>query len=616
MAAKPESTMLRAALWYADLGYAVFPCRPGLKQPLTEHGLRDATTDPEQIELWWAQHPQANVAVRTDGLAVIDDDRPDDPWLLDEPDKLGDLTAAPTSLTPRGGRQYLFRQPAGKSWRCSSKLLADRVDTRANGGYIVVPPSEFRGRTYQWLDGHPFDVPPECLPQPPPWLIDALDRLALNASAQRPSAADGNPIPEGQRNATLARLAGAMRRVGMSAAEILAALNCVNTERCRPPLPAREVSQIAASVARYPPDAVSVALVEDHYAQDFAATQGGPLTVRDLLAQCPMLRAPIITGLLRRGETMNVIAPSKTGKSWLVLALAMAVATGRPWLETFKTEQGNVLIIDNELHRETLAHRIPQVAAALNVRMDEIAESICVQSLRGQLRDIMSLGAYFDTLAPERFALIILDAFYRFMPIGGDENDNGTMANIYNRIDAFADRMGCSFVLIHHTTKGNQSMKSVTDVGAGAGSQSRATDTHLVMRPHEEAGAVVLDAAVRSWPPVAPLALRWEFPIWTPAAELDPAALRSERPKRRPKSEDVPPEDQVKDFVERFITAEPRTRSDILLAATQGGYSGRSAQQLLRWAVDLGLAHWWGGGRFRPSAYASVPKQSTHSSGE
>ena len=47
------------------------------------------------------------------------------------------------------------------------------------------------------------------------------------------------------------------------------------------------------------------------------------------------------------------------------------------------------------------------------------------------------------------------------------------MANIYNQIDWCADQLGCSFVLIHHASKGNQSVKSVTDVGSGAGSQSR-----------------------------------------------------------------------------------------------------------------------------------------------
>ncbi len=44
----------------------------------------------------------------------------------------------------------------------------------------------------------------------------------------------------------------------------------------------------------------------------------------------------------------------------------------------------------------------------------------------------------------------------------------------------------------------SQAGKAITDVGAGAGSQSRATDTHLILRPHEEKNCAVLDAAVRS----------------------------------------------------------------------------------------------------------------------
>ena len=65
-------TMLWAALAYADLGYSVFPCAPGRKQPLTEHGFLDATTDVATIESWWTTHPSANIAVATAGLVVID----------------------------------------------------------------------------------------------------------------------------------------------------------------------------------------------------------------------------------------------------------------------------------------------------------------------------------------------------------------------------------------------------------------------------------------------------------------------------------------------------------------------------------------------------------------
>jgi len=78
------------------------------------------------------------------------------------------------------------------------------------------------------------------------------------------------------------------------------------------------------------------------------------------------------------------------------------------------------------------------------------------------------------------------------------------VAGLYNLLDSYADALGAAFSLVHHSSKGNHSGKNVTDVGAGAGAQSRAADTHLVLRPHESDSAVVVEAAVRSWAPVSP----------------------------------------------------------------------------------------------------------------
>ena len=43
--------MKEYALYYSRLGLAVFPIKPKSKQPLTEHGLKDASKEPEQIEV-------------------------------------------------------------------------------------------------------------------------------------------------------------------------------------------------------------------------------------------------------------------------------------------------------------------------------------------------------------------------------------------------------------------------------------------------------------------------------------------------------------------------------------------------------------------------------------
>jgi hypothetical protein len=170
-----------------------------------------------------------------------------------------------------------------------------------------------------------------------------------------------------------------------------------------------------------------------------------PLSVRQLLGDYPELRQPLIHGLLRRGETMNVIASPKMGKSWLTTDLALALATGRSWLDTFETVHGDVLIIDNELHPETTSNRIPKVAEARQIPVEEIADHVYVENLRGRLKDILSLGGYFQATPPGRYSVIILDALYRFLPRDTDENDNGTMAGIYNYLDLHAARYGVIF---------------------------------------------------------------------------------------------------------------------------------------------------------------------------
>ncbi len=212
--------------------------------------------------------------------------------------------------------------------------------------------------------------------------------------------------------------------------------------------------------------------------------------------------------------------------------------------------------------------------------------------------------------------LIVLDAFYRFMPRDSDENDNGTMSQVYNHLDRYAARLGCSFVLVHHSSKGNQSGKAVTDVGAGAGSQSRATDTHLVLRPHEQDDVVVLDAAVRSWPPIAPRCLRWTFPVWTLDDSLDPAALRPERPRRRAKTEErANPSERATEpawdalrFAQSFVGPSPATTLAVVQAAMTAGLSERKATKLLKQAEADGLIYRWRFGSTVPVQFASIPQ--------
>lgn len=103
----------------------------------------------------------------------------------------------------------------------------------------------------------------------------------------------------------------------------------------------------------------------------------------------------------------------------------------------------------------------------------------------------------------------------------------------------------------------------------------------------------MLEAAVRSWPPVEPMTLRWLFPLWKAAPELDPTLLRSEKPKRaKPSPPETPdaPEWSVERFVEMFISAEPVTLPELReSAASDPGLSWRRVSDLLSIAEQRGM---------------------------
>jgi hypothetical protein len=146
-----------AALWYAHIEWSVFPAAG--KQPLTDHGFKDASNDPDQILVWWTDWPNANVAIaaETSRLVILDVDPKNggDESLraLIEELKIGRLLEeTPKVRTGGGGLHYYFRAPDGDSVRCSAGKLGPGLDIRAAGGYVIAPPSVHpdTGQKYRW----------------------------------------------------------------------------------------------------------------------------------------------------------------------------------------------------------------------------------------------------------------------------------------------------------------------------------------------------------------------------------------------------------------------------------------------------------------------------------
>jgi hypothetical protein len=230
---------------YAAHGWPVFPCQPGGKEPATRHGFLDATCDPARIAWWWRRQPDANVGIATGdpGPDVLDVDQHGDAGsgfaALNKVIRAGLTDGASAMVSTPGGGLHLYY--AGSGQRCG-KLLRHHLDFRAQGGYILAPPSQVGGRPYRvvrhqaqagglnWAEVTALLEPQLRSPEPKPQADGDLARLAAWVGRQH----------EGNRNdglfwaacraaeagdaTVLADLAAAARSAGLTDREITATI--------------------------------------------------------------------------------------------------------------------------------------------------------------------------------------------------------------------------------------------------------------------------------------------------------------------------------------------------------------------------------------------------------
>ena len=170
-------SMLDIALGYAGRGWGVFPlwsvrdgvctcrkrgrCNMAGKHPRTHNGLHGASTDKAVISRW--KWESANIGIATgaaSGLVVIDIDprHGGDETIESLKNELGELPPAPRVKTGDGWHLY-FRYP-DQLIDCRTDV-AQGIDIKADGGYIVAPPSNhISGGRYQWeIDPEKADLP-------------------------------------------------------------------------------------------------------------------------------------------------------------------------------------------------------------------------------------------------------------------------------------------------------------------------------------------------------------------------------------------------------------------------------------------------------------------------
>jgi len=258
--------LMRNATFLARLGFAVFPLIPNEKAPLTKHGCKDATRDLARIEEQWSRNPEANIGIGCglpSNVLALDIDRKHGvdgfAALAELETEFGPLPRTVRSRTPSGGGHMLFAHPLGtrpqnrvgiKRYSASgARRVYAGLDVRANGAYIVAPPSRTAVGEYVWeLDPDFTDLAPVpewllrlLLSEPPPGAPVPLNlRSDLNTARYVVAAVEGESrqlasTPKGSRNNRLfiaaARLggfvaAGVLRQADLERALEVAAEAC------------------------------------------------------------------------------------------------------------------------------------------------------------------------------------------------------------------------------------------------------------------------------------------------------------------------------------------------------------------------------------------------------
>jgi len=243
----------------------------------------------------------------------------------------------------------------------------------------------------------------------------------------------------------------------------------------------------------------------------------------DLLANPPPEPPQLIAGLLHQSEKLAWGGSSKTYKSWGMLDMALSIAHGVPWLG-LPTTQARVMFLNLELPDWAVSYRIDAIAKARGIAVKKGA--LDIWNLRGysagyaqflpQLRERISAGGY---------GLLLLDPIYK---IYGhlDENSAGDIAELMNALEELVVIVKAALSFSAHFSKGNQAGKESLDRISGSGVFARDPDCLLMLTRQEEEDAFVLETTLRNFAPLKPFVVRWKFPLFTRADELDPQRLR------------------------------------------------------------------------------------------
>ena len=505
-------SLIQSAEWLAaEMNLPVFPC-DAQKRPMTQHGFRDATKDPETIRRSFRNAAMIGIPTgEASGFFVLDLDCKNGAqgleWLAAHEARLPQTRR---HRTRSGGVHLLFAMPNGRAIRNSASKVGPGVDVRGTGGYIIAPPS----------DGY-YVVDPAIITEAPAWLLDLIDPprvadlpkygadLPKSRSAQ---SGDGTryglqaldnecqailSAPDGGKHDTLNRAAfsiGGLVAVGElaegPALHALASALAGIASRCEDYPAAQKTLGAAFRAGMAKPRAAPAPMIRRTIVEEYAPTQPEPPPldqapdhwsaepdpepaapeVERVASDAPGTGLPLVyfqdvepaltgedflEGVLIRAAMSVFYGPSNCGKTFFACDLALHVAYGKPWNGREVTQGGVIYCAMEGAHG--IRNRVTAWARHYGLEGAPIPFAIIPVALNLQdpEADTSRLIEAIETAAAKMgqpVALVVMDTLSRAMA-GGNENSPEDMGALVMNSDRIRQATGAHVAWIHHSGK-------------------------------------------------------------------------------------------------------------------------------------------------------------------
>lgn len=486
-----NNSILEVALSYAAKGYYVFPCKPRSKDPATQHGFKDATTDEGQIRRWWAENSEYNIGIPTgkvNGFWALDVDGLEGSHSLNT--FRSDIPLDTPQVRTGKGFHLWFAYPEGvEDLKGSAGKVGKGLDIRAEGGYVLAPGSIHpSGARYE--SSNSYTEPTQ-----------APERLLKALRSKRGAGPLSGPVEEGSRNSTLASIAGGLAWRGVPEDAIRKTLHVMNEDAAviKQPLPSDEVDTITI----YPPSSTPSLRGSDND-DDLPEVK----MFRDL-TPAKGKRPYIIEGVIFKGHPAALYGDGGTAKSTVAMHMGQCVARGEKWLghDTVKTP---VLYLDFELDQEEQTRRAYEVSAGDGYA--EPPEGFYYLPAAGY-----STRAMFDhalqVCKDQGTGMVIVDSLG--YALSGDAEASRDVLEFFRQVEGSFRRAGITLLIVDHQAKTRQgsSYQDMTMFGSVYKSNSVRSVFQVEPKTHDEGfiDLIVRHKKVNFGPMLNPLGVQVTF---------------------------------------------------------------------------------------------------------